>query len=865
MQMQCPEGSVLHDFVQCALSEAAYLEVEEHISVCIRCRQNVEELERNETRIQDFSDSFRGSVSPWSRARRKAEEELMAQKMLSLPFSIPPYLLTEPLGQGGMGEIYAGEHQVLKRKFAVKLIRQRKLLEPAVVERFHQEITAAGKLDHPNIVSVTDAGLWDGMPYLVMELLEGQTLTEYVHQRGGKLPLHEAKELILQAAAGLQHAHERGLIHCDVKPSNLWRMPDGTLKVLDLGLAQTAEKFENETTHLIFGTPSFMAPEQYVPQAKIDARADVYALGSVFFYLLTGMTQGGCISRQIRFPQVREAGISIPRALQLVLDRMTDPIAVRRFASMKDAAYAIRKLPRFSSRKPRALFFLALGTFAAGAFLGHSVDFPSSHSRHETTADPRAVPVLPSSSGNVVSSQTQRTQNTAETQNAPETQNTAEDPDGASVLNSAAALEDAARQRAERQQNAAELADTRNFVGKFQNELRRYEQKAKEKIAELTSPESQFFSGNPNVDFIADLTLQVNLNEFIQEFRDQVPKPADLDTLAAGDSLEVRPPSPEVTEYLEFLKKFDCLDKYQSPLVRGLVNAYCDIAKLHWEKGIEVDGLSSFPELSALLLWPYYLHGKYAPNIPGLEKKLRANVLKLAEEGNTLAFFWLGCEQWYGMQCPVDREEGLKWFRKAAESAETDESRPSVLASFYFLGRAYDLGISVPKDRTTALEFYLKADRTAPALAMLGVAFLQGDGVPKDEKMAFSLFERSADQCIEGAYMKAYCLENGLGCETDADLAFKAYQWAHKLELVYGETYGIQLIPRYGLKDFPSEIYAQRIHEHQGIKKWKEVPFRTLEFLTHAALSDDEEPEDADPDGIKSDGIKSDGVPSPTE
>ena len=113
--------------------------------------------------------------------------------------------------------------------------------------------------------------------------------------------------------------------------------------------------------------------------------------------------------------------------------------------------------------------------------------------------------------------------------------------------------------------------------------------------------------------------------------------------------------------------------------------------------------------------------------------------------------------------------------------------------------------------------------------------------------------------------MKAYCLENGLGCETDADLAFKAYQWAHKLELVYGETYGIQLIPRYGLKDFPSEIYAQRIREHQGIKKWKEVPFRTLEFLTHAALSDDEEPEDADPDGIKSDGIKSDGVPSPTE
>ncbi|MBO5436741.1 MAG: hypothetical protein J6A23_03680, partial [Thermoguttaceae bacterium] len=101
--MQCPEGSVLHDFVQCALSEAAYFEVEEHISVCIRCRQNVEELERNETRIQDFSDSFRGSVSPWSRARRKAEEELMAQKMLSLPFSIPPYLLTEPLGQGGMG------------------------------------------------------------------------------------------------------------------------------------------------------------------------------------------------------------------------------------------------------------------------------------------------------------------------------------------------------------------------------------------------------------------------------------------------------------------------------------------------------------------------------------------------------------------------------------------------------------------------------------------------------------------------------------------------------------------------------------------------------------------------------------------
>ena len=131
----------------------------------------------------------------------------------------------------------------------------------------------------------TDAGEWDGVPFLVMELLDGESLADYV-RRTGKLSLREACDLTRQAAKGLGYMHRAGMTHCDVKPSNLWRMPSGTVKVLDLGLASF---WKDGAQDSVAGTPDFMAPEQCVAGSVPDLRSDIYGLGCTLFFLLTAM------------------------------------------------------------------------------------------------------------------------------------------------------------------------------------------------------------------------------------------------------------------------------------------------------------------------------------------------------------------------------------------------------------------------------------------------------------------------------------------------------------------------------------------------------------------------------------------------
>src|SRR5262249_1784919 len=153
------------------------------------------------------------------------------------------------------------------------------------------EMKALGALDHPNIVEAHDAGEQSGVVYLAMKLIDGVDLERLVKQRG-PLPIAEACELIRQAALGLHYLHQRGLAHRDVKPSKLMRTPNGTVKVLDLGLARWC--IEAEGGHgltgagRVMGTPDFLAPEQIENAADVDARGDVYGLGGTLYYLLTG-------------------------------------------------------------------------------------------------------------------------------------------------------------------------------------------------------------------------------------------------------------------------------------------------------------------------------------------------------------------------------------------------------------------------------------------------------------------------------------------------------------------------------------------------------------------------------------------------
>ena len=228
------------------------------------------------------------------------------------------YVLLERLGEGGMGLVYKARHRRLGRVVALKLIRKERLSNPAAVSRFHREILAAATLSHPNIVLAYDADAVDGVHFYTMEFVEGSTFKRLICTSGPFLvPL--ACESIRQAAAGLQHAFERDLVHRDINPSNVmltwisqpggsqalagkegqtraqWGSHTPLVKVLDMGLARVhlpgdEDRPAGSITQLgmLMGTPDFIAPEQARDPRQADTRSDIYSLGCTFYYILAG-------------------------------------------------------------------------------------------------------------------------------------------------------------------------------------------------------------------------------------------------------------------------------------------------------------------------------------------------------------------------------------------------------------------------------------------------------------------------------------------------------------------------------------------------------------------------------------------------
>jgi serine/threonine-protein kinase len=203
-----------------------------------------------------------------------------------------PYLVLGRLGRGGSCEVFKGRHQVLDRLAAIKVIRRDLLSEPEAVRRFYREAEAAGRLKHPHIVEAYDAGPWSSTHFIAMEYVEGADLSRIIKDEGA-LPSERACEYIRQAALGLQHAHSQGIVHRDVKPSNLILSKMGLVRVLDFGLARfslTGDRTETTltTSDGFIGTIDFMAPEQGVNSHAIGHQADVYSLGATLYYLLSG-------------------------------------------------------------------------------------------------------------------------------------------------------------------------------------------------------------------------------------------------------------------------------------------------------------------------------------------------------------------------------------------------------------------------------------------------------------------------------------------------------------------------------------------------------------------------------------------------
>lgn len=247
------------------------------------------------------------------------------------------YVLLERLGEGGMGEVFKARHRTLNRISALKLIRKERVGSLDAVKRFYREVRAAAQLDHPNIVHAFDANEIDGTHILVMEYVEGTDLSKLV-KKNGALPVQEACEYIRQAALGLQHAFEKGMVHRDIKPHNLLLSSDERMvKILDMGLArlESADDDDKSSTALtkegmILGTPDYIAPEQAMETHAADIRSDIYSLGCTFYYLLSGRVPFPSTSftekllgHQFDEPTpVRQLCASLPENVEAVVQKM---------------------------------------------------------------------------------------------------------------------------------------------------------------------------------------------------------------------------------------------------------------------------------------------------------------------------------------------------------------------------------------------------------------------------------------------------------------------------------------------------------------------------------------------------------------
>jgi len=205
-------------------------------------------------------------------------------------FYFGKYRLIDLLGRGGMGSVFLAEHVTMNRRVALKIISRQVSRDPASRERFLAEARAIASLDHPNIVQAYSIDNEANRYFIVMEYIEGVDLQRLVEDEG-PLDCERAIDYIRQAAEGLAHAHQRNMVHCDIKPSNLLVNMQGVVKILDLGLARFAGEDEAESpSHddRILGSVDYLAPEQALKSPHLDGRADIYALGCTLYFLLSG-------------------------------------------------------------------------------------------------------------------------------------------------------------------------------------------------------------------------------------------------------------------------------------------------------------------------------------------------------------------------------------------------------------------------------------------------------------------------------------------------------------------------------------------------------------------------------------------------
>ena len=308
-----------------------------------------------------------------------------------------PYEVLSPIGAGGMGEVYRAQDPRIGREVAIKVISPDKETDPDQVRRFEGEARAAGALNHPNVLTVFDVGNDRGSPYVVFELLEGQTVRQWL--ASPSLPVRKVLDYATQIARGLAAAHEKGIVHRDLKPENLFVTKAGQVKILDFGLAKLHSRGRlggevhpegltlSEATHpgTVLGTVGYMSPEQVRGKAT-DPRSDVFSFGAILYEMLSGQRafKGGSSAETLSAilkeepPELSGIRSDVPPALDRILRRCLEKKPDERFRTAHDLAFALEAVsgvasptppPATPDRRTAAVRWLVAGVVALAAIV----------------------------------------------------------------------------------------------------------------------------------------------------------------------------------------------------------------------------------------------------------------------------------------------------------------------------------------------------------------------------------------------------------------------------------------------------------------------------------------------------------------
>jgi len=382
----CLSDAELRLFTAGRLPDDRFAPLLDHLDSCQACQNRVDEAADGEDSIAAVlrdraSDCPIIAEADCQAALLRAASQSVANVDSSRPpiEELGPYRLIRRIGRGGMGAVYLAEHTRLRKKYAIKLLPRERGFDTDWLGRFDREMQAVASLQHPNIVTATDAGDVGGWHYLVMEYLDGLDLAT-VSRRCGPLAVADAAAIGRDLCAALQVVHESGLVHRDVKPSNVMLTRDGVVKLLDLGLVLSNETSADDmrltTVGHVMGTVAFAAPEQLSADEEVDARADLYGLGATLFQLLAGRppytSRRGIAPLVIEktsqpAPSLDDVGEGIPDELSNLVARLLERNPADRPASAEEvgtvleplAATSLKPLAREAIRRSDASEFAA--------------------------------------------------------------------------------------------------------------------------------------------------------------------------------------------------------------------------------------------------------------------------------------------------------------------------------------------------------------------------------------------------------------------------------------------------------------------------------------------------------------------------